>query len=182
MCTGADDFLPVLIYVVIHANPPQLASNLEYIQRFRMHSRMVSESAYFFTQLVCQLKPIYTSSCSDCFVHQRKSPDGDMFSSRDSSAVRKHQSSSKCIVHTLRMSSMKCQSNSRSTVAAGLLTVSAWPVDTSSMVLHSFLSAANGIEHLPPAAGVQHTFGLLLGKSMKICIEGAIASTTRHAA
>ena len=50
---GADDFLPVLIYVVIHANPPQLASNLEYIQRFRMHSRMVSESAYFFTQLVC---------------------------------------------------------------------------------------------------------------------------------
>ena len=55
---GADDFLPVLIYVVIHANPPQLASNLEYIQRFRMHSQMVSESAYFFTQLV--------SGCSAC--------------------------------------------------------------------------------------------------------------------
>ena len=52
MAAGADDFLPVLIYVVIHANPPQLASNLEYIQRFRMHSRMASESAYFFTQLV----------------------------------------------------------------------------------------------------------------------------------
>jgi len=51
-CAGADDFLPVLIYVVIHANPPQLASNLEYIQRFRMHARMASESAYFFTQLV----------------------------------------------------------------------------------------------------------------------------------
>ena len=44
-----------LIYVVIHANPPQLASNLEYIQRFRMHSRMASESAYFFTQLVSGL-------------------------------------------------------------------------------------------------------------------------------
>lgn len=52
VAAGADDFLPVLIYVVIHANPPQLASNLEYIQRFRMHSRMASESAYFFTQLV----------------------------------------------------------------------------------------------------------------------------------
>ncbi len=49
---GADDFLPVLIYVVVHAAPPQLASNLEYIQRFRMQSRMASESAYFFTQLV----------------------------------------------------------------------------------------------------------------------------------
>lgn len=48
---GADDFLPVLVYVVIHGNPPQLASNLMYIERFRMHSRMTSESAYFFTQL-----------------------------------------------------------------------------------------------------------------------------------
>lgn len=42
----------MLIFVVIHAAPPQLASNLEYIQRFRMQSRMASESAYFFTQLV----------------------------------------------------------------------------------------------------------------------------------
>ena len=42
----------MLIYVVIHANPPQLASNLLYIERFRMASRMMSESAYFFTQLV----------------------------------------------------------------------------------------------------------------------------------
>ena len=49
---GADDFLPVLIYVVIKANLPQLASNLEYIQRFRMHSRMAAEFAYFYTQLV----------------------------------------------------------------------------------------------------------------------------------
>ena len=64
---GADDFLPVLIYVVIHANPPQLASNLEYIQRFRMHSRMASESAYFFTQLVCPvsllLHPHHATAC-----------------------------------------------------------------------------------------------------------------------
>ncbi|DBB04146.1 hypothetical protein WJX77_002566 [Trebouxia sp. C0004] len=61
---GADDFLPVLIYVVIHANPPQLASNLEYIQRFRMHSRMVSESAYFFTQLYSAASFIETINSS----------------------------------------------------------------------------------------------------------------------
>ncbi|KAK9823919.1 hypothetical protein WJX72_006354 [[Myrmecia] bisecta] len=64
---GADDFLPVLIYVVIHANPPQLASNLEYIQRFRMQSRMQSESAYFFTQLysaACFIETINTNSLS----------------------------------------------------------------------------------------------------------------------
>ena len=65
---GADDFLPVLIYVVIHANPPQLASNLEYIQRFRMHSRMASESAYFFTQLVraCASPPLLAPCNSLC--------------------------------------------------------------------------------------------------------------------
>ena len=65
LLAGADDFLPVLIYVVIHANPPQLASNLEYIQRFRMHSRMVSESAYFFTQLVGYRLPV-TACISFC--------------------------------------------------------------------------------------------------------------------
>nr|CAD1837554.1 unnamed protein product [Ananas comosus var. bracteatus] len=32
---GADEFLPVLIYVIIKANPPQLHSNLLYIQRYR---------------------------------------------------------------------------------------------------------------------------------------------------
>lgn len=49
---GADDFLPVLIYVTIKANPPQLHSNLSYIQRFRRQTRLVSESAYFFTNML----------------------------------------------------------------------------------------------------------------------------------
>ncbi|KAL7613475.1 hypothetical protein Lser_V15G08648 [Lactuca serriola] len=49
---GADEFLPVLIYVTIKANPPQLHSNLLYIQRFRRESRLVGEAAYFFTNML----------------------------------------------------------------------------------------------------------------------------------
>ncbi|XP_065006602.1 vacuolar protein sorting-associated protein 9A-like [Musa acuminata AAA Group] len=49
---GADEFLPVLIYVTIKANPPQLHSNLLYIQRYRCQSRLVSEAAYFFTNIL----------------------------------------------------------------------------------------------------------------------------------
>ena len=70
--TGADDFLPVLIFVVIHATPPQLASNLEYIQRFRMQSRMASESAYFFTQLV----PRPSGRCTVCLMTSRAQHEG----------------------------------------------------------------------------------------------------------
>lgn len=49
---GADEFLPVLIYVTIKANPPQLHSNLLYIQRYRRESKLVSEAAYFFTNIL----------------------------------------------------------------------------------------------------------------------------------
>ncbi|KAM0921518.1 hypothetical protein ACQ4PT_006806 [Festuca glaucescens] len=49
---GADEFLPVLIYVTLKANPPQLHSNLLYIQRYRSQSRLVSEAQYFFTNIL----------------------------------------------------------------------------------------------------------------------------------
>ncbi|KAF2296986.1 hypothetical protein GH714_014121 [Hevea brasiliensis] len=49
---GADDFLPVLIYVTIKANPPQLHSNLKFIQLYRRQAKLVSEAAYYFTNLV----------------------------------------------------------------------------------------------------------------------------------
>ncbi|KAF9682572.1 hypothetical protein SADUNF_Sadunf05G0123000 [Salix dunnii] len=49
---GADEFLPVLIYVAIKANPPQLHSNLLYIQRYRCQSRLVGEAAYFLTNIL----------------------------------------------------------------------------------------------------------------------------------
>ncbi|KAG6659127.1 hypothetical protein I3843_03G010800 [Carya illinoinensis] len=49
---GLDDFLPVLIYVTIKANPPQLHSNLKFIQLYRRQAKLVSEAAYYFTNLV----------------------------------------------------------------------------------------------------------------------------------
>ncbi|KAJ8762976.1 hypothetical protein K2173_023105 [Erythroxylum novogranatense] len=49
---GADEFLPVLIFVTIKANPPQLHSNLLYIQQYRCQSRLVGEQAYFFTNML----------------------------------------------------------------------------------------------------------------------------------
>ncbi|XXG87007.1 hypothetical protein AAC387_Pa11g1800 [Persea americana] len=49
---GADDFLPVLIYITIKANPPQLHSNLKFIQLFRQQSKVISEAAYYLTNLI----------------------------------------------------------------------------------------------------------------------------------
>ncbi|XP_010252348.1 PREDICTED: vacuolar protein sorting-associated protein 9A-like isoform X3 [Nelumbo nucifera] len=49
---GADDFLPILIYVTIKANPPQLHSNLKFIQLYRRQSKLISEAAYYFTNLM----------------------------------------------------------------------------------------------------------------------------------
>jgi bacterioferritin (cytochrome b1) len=49
---GADDFTPLLILAVIRARPSCLASNLAYIERYRYHSRLVSETQYYYIQLV----------------------------------------------------------------------------------------------------------------------------------
>ncbi|QCD95411.1 hypothetical protein DEO72_LG6g104 [Vigna unguiculata] len=65
---GADDFLPVLIYVTIkasplvidlfllvchfQANPSKLHSNLKFIKLFRRQEKLISEAEYYFTNLV----------------------------------------------------------------------------------------------------------------------------------
>ncbi|KAF3341771.1 vacuolar protein sorting-associated protein 9A-like isoform X2 [Carex littledalei] len=49
---GADEFLPVLIYLTIKANPPQLHSNLKYVQLFRRETKLVSEIEYYLTNLI----------------------------------------------------------------------------------------------------------------------------------
>ncbi|KEG00814.1 hypothetical protein YYE_04260 [Plasmodium vinckei vinckei] len=46
----ADEVLPLLIYVIIKTNPPELISNITFIQNFRHPNHFVSEEAYSFTQ------------------------------------------------------------------------------------------------------------------------------------
>eukprot|EP00434_Breviolum_minutum_P000378 symbB.v1.2.000319.t1/scaffold6.1/size569917/22 len=48
---AADDFLPLLIYCLILANPPRLHSNMEFVAAFRHPSRLIAEDAYFLTAL-----------------------------------------------------------------------------------------------------------------------------------
>lgn len=48
---GADEFLPALIYTVIHAAPRRLYSNLRFIGEFSNQRRLMSEQGYFFTNV-----------------------------------------------------------------------------------------------------------------------------------
>jgi len=48
---SADDFLPMLIFALIMANPPRLHSNVEFVAAFRHPSRLVAEDAYYLTTL-----------------------------------------------------------------------------------------------------------------------------------
>lgn len=48
---GADDLVPHLIYVLIRANPANLASNMEFIDRFSGPDAMRMEKYYYYTSL-----------------------------------------------------------------------------------------------------------------------------------
>ena len=48
---GADDFLPVLIYVVLNSNVPQMHANLEYIQNYRNSQDLMSKAGYCLVNL-----------------------------------------------------------------------------------------------------------------------------------
>lgn len=51
--TSADAFVPLLIYVVLHANPDHLVSNIQYILRFRNQDKLGGEAGYYLSSLVC---------------------------------------------------------------------------------------------------------------------------------
>jgi len=48
---GADELFPVFVYVVLVCQPPQLASTLAYVQRFRSPMALKSEAGCYFTHL-----------------------------------------------------------------------------------------------------------------------------------
>ncbi|CAE6458923.1 unnamed protein product [Rhizoctonia solani] len=49
---GADSFIPLLIFILIRANPEHLLSNIEYINRFRRASKLQSEAGYYLSSLM----------------------------------------------------------------------------------------------------------------------------------
>ncbi|RDB23795.1 Vacuolar protein sorting-associated protein 9a [Hypsizygus marmoreus] len=49
---GADSFVPILIFVVLKANPEHLLSNVEFISRFRNPEKLQSEAGYYLSSLM----------------------------------------------------------------------------------------------------------------------------------
>ncbi|KAJ4475024.1 hypothetical protein J3R30DRAFT_3295098 [Lentinula aciculospora] len=49
---GADAFVPILIFVVLKANPEHLLSNVEFINRYRNPDKLRSEAGYYLSSLM----------------------------------------------------------------------------------------------------------------------------------
>ncbi|KAJ5168313.1 Vacuolar protein sorting-associated protein 9a [Penicillium canariense] len=58
--TSADAFIPLLIYVVLHANPDHLVSNIQYILRFRNQEKLGGEAGYYLSSLTGAIQFIET--------------------------------------------------------------------------------------------------------------------------
>lgn len=60
---SADQFLPVLVFVVIQANPPMLPADMKFLTQFSNPQRLMNgETGYYFTNLCCALEFIKKAS------------------------------------------------------------------------------------------------------------------------
>lgn len=60
---SADQFLPVLVFVVIQANPPMLPADMKFLTHFSNPQRLMNgETGYYFTNLCCALEFIKKAS------------------------------------------------------------------------------------------------------------------------
>ncbi|KAI9790235.1 MAG: hypothetical protein M1816_005260 [Peltula sp. TS41687] len=57
---SADSFIPLLIYVVLHANPEHLVSNVQYILRFRNQEKLGGEAGYYLSSIMGVIQFIET--------------------------------------------------------------------------------------------------------------------------
>ena len=62
---AADDFLPVLVFIVVRANPPSLLSTVQYVESF-YGSRLSGEDHYWWMQFVAAIEFIKTMDYSNC--------------------------------------------------------------------------------------------------------------------
>ncbi|KAJ8952690.1 hypothetical protein NQ318_021006 [Aromia moschata] len=62
--TTADDFMPVLVYVIIKVNPEALLSTVQYVNSF-FHNRLFGEEEYWWTQFCAAVEYIKTMDYSD---------------------------------------------------------------------------------------------------------------------
>lgn len=69
---GADDFLPVFIYVVMKSHVPRLQSNCEYIQAFHNPARLLSRSGYCFVNLQSAIEFILNLSSDSLSIDPRE--------------------------------------------------------------------------------------------------------------
>ncbi|CAH1109453.1 unnamed protein product [Psylliodes chrysocephalus] len=60
----ADDFVPVLVYVIIKVNPEALLSTIQYVNSF-FHNQLIGEEEYWWTQFCAAVEYIKTMDYSD---------------------------------------------------------------------------------------------------------------------
>lgn len=62
---AADDFLPVLVFVIVKANPPSVLSTVQYVESF-YGNRVSGEDHYWWMQFVAAIEFIKTMDYSNC--------------------------------------------------------------------------------------------------------------------